>query len=305
MTRSSKAYLHIIWDLMRDPHGLTKLFSTFKSLLQARAAAKAWVPSSIIKTSTGGSFADLCVHLHVFNESYFDKALVLTRNYKAAGLVVITTPSEQLMSSFKIALVGQSNIEVVLVENQGRNFGAMVQILNKISEFKYLLHLHSKISVQMSIRRSEKWANAFWNQLASTSNVARILQIFETRPSFSLAMPELSDSLPRHAYGWGRNRAIAHALLPGQPLPPQEARFPFPAGGMFLARTTPIIELLSLVGVKDFPEEPLPLDGTIAHAIERLIGVYVLNKGSQILIVSNQNLLTDDLSFINHQGRWG
>jgi lipopolysaccharide biosynthesis protein len=53
------------------------------------------------------------------------------------------------------------------------------------------------------------------------------------------------------------------------PLPPF---FEFPVGSMFWARPCALSPLLDLkLDWDDYPEEPIPDDGTILHALERLI----------------------------------
>ncbi len=54
-----------------------------------------------------------------------------------------------------------------------------------------------------------------------------------------------------------------------EPLPPF---FDFPIGTMFWARTSALGPLLALgLDWNDYPAEPVPVDGTILHAIERLL----------------------------------
>ena len=53
------------------------------------------------------------------------------------------------------------------------------------------------------------------------------------------------------------------------PLPPF---FEFPVGNMFWARPSALVPLLDLhLGWDDFPAEPVGEDGTIMHALERLL----------------------------------
>jgi lipopolysaccharide biosynthesis protein len=56
--------------------------------------------------------------------------------------------------------------------------------------------------------------------------------------------------------------------------------FDFPLGTMFLARAAAIKPLIELgLQWEDYPQEPLPNDGTILHAIERLMPFVVAHAG--------------------------
>ncbi len=58
---------------------------------------------------------------------------------------------------------------------------------------------------------------------------------------------------------------------------------PASVGTMFWARTDAIAPLLDLdLGWNDYPAEPVPYDGTILHAIERLFPVVAQHRGSEI-----------------------
>jgi lipopolysaccharide biosynthesis protein len=95
-----------------------------------------------------------------------------------------------------------------------------------------------------------------------------VLDCFATNDSIGLVFaddPHLSD--------WDLNRQIAEELAKrmgrAKPLPPF---FDFPLGTMFWARPRALESLLQLnLQWQDYPEEPAPLDGTVLHAIERLL----------------------------------
>lgn len=61
--------------------------------------------------------------------------------------------------------------------------------------------------------------------------------------------------------------------------------FNFPVGTMFWARAEAIKPLFELQYSWDmYPEEPLPYDGSVLHAMERLIPIIVSNQGfTQVL----------------------
>jgi lipopolysaccharide biosynthesis protein len=56
--------------------------------------------------------------------------------------------------------------------------------------------------------------------------------------------------------------------------------FDFPNGTMFWCRPAALKPLLNLrLGWEDYPPEPVPYDGTILHAIERILPFVAENQG--------------------------
>ena len=54
----------------------------------------------------------------------------------------------------------------------------------------------------------------------------------------------------------------------------------FPIGTMFWARPAALKPLFDLgLGWDDYPEEPVPIDGTMLHALERLVPVIATHAG--------------------------
>ncbi len=73
-------------------------------------------------------------------------------------------------------------------------------------------------------------------------------------------------------HGWDDNREIATDLANrmGLPVPLPDA-FDFPIGAMLWFRPAALRPLIDLrLDWGDYPPEPVPIDGTIMHAIERL-----------------------------------
>ena len=61
--------------------------------------------------------------------------------------------------------------------------------------------------------------------------------------------------------------------------------FNFPAGTMFWARTIALGPLFELgLSWDDYPAEPLPCDGSLLHAIERLLPCVAKNAGFRCVL---------------------
>ena len=77
-----------------------------------------------------------------------------------------------------------------------------------------------------------------------------------------------------HILGWGRNlpyaASLAQRLGISELLP--KTTFNFPVGSMFWARTAALRPLFELdLSWDDYPEEPVAYDGSVLHAIERIL----------------------------------
>ena len=86
---------------------------------------------------------------------------------------------------------------------------------------------------------------------------------------------------------WGNNKAHAESLVRKLGLSKLQENFVFPVGTMFWARTEALRPLFTMgLTWQDYPAEPLPYDGTILHALERLLP-FVAAKQSTRSVLTN------------------
>lgn len=102
-----------------------------------------------------------------------------------------------------------------------------------------------------------------------------ILGRMATDPSIGMAFPDDPNVI-----GWGKNRPYAEALGQQLGLHQLPEHFLFPIGTMFWARVDALRPLFDLgLNWQDYPVEPLPYDGSILHALERLLPFVVEKQG--------------------------
>jgi lipopolysaccharide biosynthesis protein len=202
-------------DFLSEKSGFQRLAGAVAQRQSSIRKSRAWVPRSIIPTNQGdeSELANLCIHLHYFHEKYLKQIVAFTNEFRDAGKIVITSPSDQLLVDLR-QVVRASNVKFELVANRGRNFGALLQIFSEISKCEFILHLHTKNTREMSMKRNEEWSRLFWDELGEKKNIIRILNVFRTRDSISIGYPDLSSVLSTRAFSWGRNKKIAQALFP-------------------------------------------------------------------------------------------
>lgn len=178
----------------------------------------------------------------------------------------------------------QSRVEIQVVPNVGRDIGPMlVDFQQALRSYEIVGHLHTKRSGDIAdASMGERW-NRFLieNLLGSQSRMMdRILGRMAADPSIGMVFPQ-----DPHVVGWGKNRFFAEALAKRLGIGELPECLEFPVGSMFWARTDALRALFELgLEAKDFPTEPLPYDGSILHAIERLFPFVVKQEGFRNVI---------------------
>jgi lipopolysaccharide biosynthesis protein len=92
--------------------------------------------------------------------------------------------------------------------------------------------------------------------------------------------------------GWTKNYEVATRYFSKDELPEEDELFDFPLGSFFVARPKALVPIRNLgLTEEDFPKEPIGYDGTVLHALERLIGVCpkLTNLKSAVTFVPGQS----------------
>ena len=113
--------------------------------------------------------------------------------------------------------------------------------------------------------------------LGDETNTKGIIQEFENFPKVGLITAK--NCLLDISEVYGSNKVSVIKLMKRSKMFGLGLEFHFPAGSMYWARAT-LIKRISEVPVSylEFDEEKLQDDGTMAHAIERFIGLIVLQN---------------------------
>ena len=222
------------------------------------------------------------------------------------GFVFVTCTSQEVYDDTNLALAGTGiPFEVKLIDNRGRNFPSVFVHARPIIEsgkFAFVSHLHSKKSLHTSESLAGTWSGRLWSfGLNNESLVVRALNALSASTDRALAFADVSDLIKPWNMTWGASSSAALALasklgMNDFQLGASDEAIEFPAGGMFIARTEYLKELLSIDLLhEDFPIESGKTDGELQHALERIIGVYATKSGKDMLRYSFD---TDQFSII-------
>lgn len=156
----------------------------------------------------------------------------------------------------------------------GRNIAALfLDAYESLAGYDCVLHLHTKRSVHTEL--AEQWRQSLTrNLLGSAQLIADIRSGFQGDDQLGLLIPQICEPM-REYVNWGDNFSIAASiwqrLAPDLPLR-ADAPLVFPVGMMFWFRPQALLGLRKLLlQLQPLPAEPLPLDGTSLHALERLV----------------------------------
>jgi GT2 family glycosyltransferase len=213
------------------------------------------------------------VHLHLHYLSMADYFAAYLKNIPFDFDLFLTINDEvdekELKSTFDTQRT--KNVVVRYFENRGRDVFPFLKVLKEVGDsYEYALHIHTKKSAHNPLFGT-RWLGHMMSRLlyneSYIENLIYIMQSFDV----GLIVPEVMKELVPN-YKWGKNKDLVANLFSQSNIAPTvlESRLVFPAGNMFWVKPAALKKIYTKgIEVNDFPPEPIPIDGTLAHALER------------------------------------
>jgi lipopolysaccharide biosynthesis protein len=245
------------------------------------------------------------VFAHIYYESYIAKFIKSAkRTVTVADQFYVTTPKPEIAREI-LRRASKKNIPVTVIvsQNRGRHFAPLfAEFSQELSKFDYVVHIHSKKSPHRFGLHSSSWARQAWKfLLGGSQQLKKLVDIFELDDSLGLGYAVDLRITPPAGFSWHSNFEAARTYLGHKKVGSKNQRFPYPAGGMFICRSSVILPLAQHFNDYElYPIERGQLDGTTQHAIERLVGVTATNLGFKHLIYNSRaDQLTTEVDFVN------
>ncbi len=178
-------------------------------------------------------------------------------------------------------------VAIQIVPNRGRDIGPLLTVFgNKlVKDYDIIGHIHTKKSLHIKDRSfSSIWNNFLLENLLGGNSGGRmadaIISVMSNDIKTGIVFPDNPSVI-----GWTKNRQIAEiiALQLGISKLPDE--FNFPVGTMFWICSSVLKRFVDIdLQWEDYPPEPLPIDGSILHAIERLFGIVCTSENMRYAV---------------------
>lgn len=239
----------------------------------------------------------IAVVLHLYYTELFDEVRSYLDHLGSGFDLYISLPDDQ--TTFEASIREQyPDASILLVQNRGRDLAPFLEFLKILLPLNYetLLKIHTKKTLHRE--DGTTWRKDVSEKLqGSEAQVASILQAFASDKE--LSMLGAQDHVLDSRFYMGKNSQKVQDLLYrcgfAQSLPES---FFFVASTMFWARPGIFKPLLKAgLSSDDFEEEPLPLDGSLAHALERFFGSLVEVQGKKIASIDKRGNLAEPDSF--------
>ncbi len=183
---------------------------------------------------------------------------------------------------------------IMVFENKGKDIGSFIAILKThLMKYDLVCKVHTKKSEHN--HHLQDWRKYLLDHLLGNSLIVkRIISAFIQNKKLGIVWPVAHPYLVHLGLEnvWGpslssqKNYSIAKSFFPELQLDENNGSLMFPNGSMFWFRP----ETLGLLVQKEidfthFEEENQQIDGTLAHAIERLFGIIAQKAGFEIKTV--------------------
>lgn len=233
----------------------------------------------------------VALHLHMFYVDLAEEFATYLRNMPVPYDLFVSVADDagrKTCQQVFAELPGCQALTVQIVPNRGRDIAPMISTFGpQLARYDIIAHLHGKKSSY------NQGATAGWlpyllqGLLGSPARLRRIFGLLQ-QGHYGLVYPQNFHQIPCFANTWLANRATGMALCARWGIRAPRGYFDFPAGSMFWARTDALRPLLeSGLTVKDFPPEAGQTDGTLAHSLERILGLMPQQRGYALAIIAD------------------
>jgi lipopolysaccharide biosynthesis protein len=248
------------------------------------ATRLALVRSTLADSRTApGTSEPLAIVVHVFFEEVLEEILQYTRQIESARFKLYVSCSLDAAERVGQRLDSSGHeYNILPLTNRGRDALPFLKVLTLVMKNGHdaVLKVHTKKSTHRM--DGSAWRRELFDSLLTQSAIAEAMAFLREHPDCGVLGPA-GHVLPLRQYMGSNETALRHlsSRLGIESAALKEIEFV--AGSMFFARVAALVPLMNLaIYDEDFEEEGGQIDGTMAHAFERVYGISAMSAGYTI-----------------------
>jgi glycosyltransferase involved in cell wall biosynthesis/SAM-dependent methyltransferase len=224
------------------------------------------------------------LHLHVFYQDKLPSIVERLGLNTSTPDLFISAASEDVAAETREALSTYRGriADLRVTPNLGRDIGPLLTLFGRdlCASYDFIGHLHTKKSVDLANSSfAEAWNAFLLENLVGGKHGGAMLDLIlysmSSNPAIGIVFPD-----DPHVVSWTANRKHADELATRMRWGELPEQFNFPIGSMFWMRSAMLKRFVELnLALGEYSPEPLPSDGTMVHAIERLLGIAPATMG--------------------------
>lgn len=236
--------------------------------------------------------SNIATLMYVYYPESIDYCLSYLKNVEDYSDIYVVSAREDTLDLLrrKIGEIfnNESNyIEYRLKQNKGRDITSyLIDCKDLFDKYDFLIYFHDKVSPQLnSMYQTFDFSEHCMQSIMKTKEyVANLIFSFKQEPNLGMIVPpplNFGPFYPSEYILHPNNEVLIKELIDRLDLNVPFDRYPVaPYGDFFISRTKSLKKLFNIDWTySDIPGEPIPPDGTILHAIERIHPFVVQSSG--------------------------
>lgn len=245
---------------------------------------------------------------HLYYEDLAEECLHYIRNISDDIDIYISTGNDKTYAMIK-EYISVNNIRILelrKIENRGRDVAALLYYCNDIwYNYEILGFIHDKKStINSDFLQGEKYRFTMWeNLLANKEYIHNIFDLFDKEQRLGLIIPPIpKQGIYQNIFweNWGENFENTKDLSDRLDLNVNIDRFKgaIALSTSFWCRTDALKKLFSYdFAIEELDLNPFPVDGTLSHAIERILPYVAQDAGYYTASVETREYAEAELSY--------
>lgn len=253
-------------------------------------------------------YSNVAIIAYIYYEDTIDQYLEYIKCVPNEIAVFLISSNDKTLEALLKFALNRNNIRVIKKKNRGRDISAFLISSREIfQKYTYVCFIHDKKAKSKEEQRQiDFWIENLWgNTLKSAGYIKNVLQVLEDNSNVGLLVPPEPYVYMQSKTFWyieyERTKELASELGLTNTIIEKEYP-PITLGTVFWCRTCVMKKLFDRQWqFEDFVDEPMPGEGTVSHAIERVLAYLAQDAGYDTGTIMSEEYAKKLLMALQHE----